>query len=122
MEEGRQRRGPQSSFSTGHGRGGGGVSNSWCLQFSLSWWTQSNHPLARQGWGIRYRCPIHYTPGWLCPAFLVQFLFIVLKFSIPTLSQQILKLQLFLDEDGDEEEKYLPELCKHFEQTHTQGE
>jgi hypothetical protein len=34
---------------------------------------------------------------------------------------EILQLHLFSDEDGDEEEKCLPELCKYSEQTHTQA-
>ena len=69
------------------------------------------------------RHPIHCTPGWLCPAFAVWPLFVILKISISTFGQQILRLQLFSAEDGDKEEEYLPDLCKCFQQTdtHTQG-
>lgn len=72
------------------------------------------------------RHPIHYTPGWLCPAFAVWPLFVILKISISTFGQQILRLQLFSAEDGDKEEKYYLTFANVFSKPththkHTQG-
>lgn len=97
----------------------GGAHTSWCLQVSLSPWAQKTCSVISCAWlGWTYRCPIHCIPGSALSC-LYRPLFAVLNFSTSTFGQQILQLQLSSDEESEEEETYLPELCKYSQGTHT---
>lgn len=123
MKEMCKRRGPESYFlSTGHRKNGSGMGTSWCLScFSTSECRVRGQRLDKAQPG-RVQIP-HSWHSWGGSAciFSLAFSFHLKNFHFDFQSMHS-QHQLFSDEDGDEKiEKYLPELCKHFYQTHTQG-
>lgn len=122
-EEGQRRQLEPCPLSIGHGKG---LDSYQLVPAILSLPMSSECRLVpAQGWGRRTDVPFTLHPGRHRLTFLVLSSFVVEIFHFNFSSTDSLQLQLFSDEDGDEEEKYLPEFCKHyffFQQTHTQGQ